>query len=111
MKTNYSLSLGAVLFAAILCWTPSALQAADAAQVTGSVSGVAGQIAAVADQLNINTANVDALAAVPGLGPEIAEAISKYREAHGAFTSLNDLVNVDGINMELLEKIKPFLTL
>lgn len=63
------------------------------------------------DKININTASVESLSQIPGLSPKIGEAIAAYRDANGAFKSLADLANIDGINAALLEKIKPFLSL
>lgn len=63
------------------------------------------------DLVNINSANTDMLASIPGIGPQVAESITKYRDAHGKFSEIKDLLNVDGIDMSLLEKIKPFLQL
>ncbi len=62
------------------------------------------------EKLNINTASVESLSEIPGLSPKIGEAIAAYRDANGAFKSVSDLVNVEGIDAGLLEKIKPFLT-
>lgn len=83
----------------------------------GNLSGVAEQASAVAEGssitelLNINSASPEMLAQIPGVGPKIGEAISAYREANGAFSQIKDLLNVDGIDMSLLEKIKPFITI
>lgn len=63
----------------------------------------------LADMININKASPEMLSAIPGIGPKISEAIATYREANGSFTKIKDLLNVDGIDMALLEKIKPFL--
>ena len=63
------------------------------------------------DKININTASVDTLAKIPGLDPKIGEAIAAYRDANGAFKSISELANIDGINPSLLAKIKPFLSL
>lgn len=48
-------------------------------------------------QVNINTANVDELSALSGIGPKKAAAIIKYRRANGKFKSVADLTNVEGI--------------
>ena len=56
--------------------------------------------------ININTADVQALESIPGIGPAKAQAIIEYREAHGNFHSVDDLVNVKGIGEKLLEKIR-----
>ncbi len=86
------------------------LFAADAVPQATAMKEAAGA-AGVMEQLNINTASVEALAKIPGVGPKLGEAIAAYRETNGAFKSIADLVNVEGIDSSLLEKIKPFLTL
>lgn len=61
------------------------------------------------DLIDINKANTETIAAIPGIGPKLAEAITTYREANGAFAQAKDLANIEGIDMSLVEKIKPFL--
>jgi len=61
------------------------------------------------DMIDINTVDTETLAAVPVIGPQLAEAITTYRDAHGSFTEAKDLLNVEGIDASLLEKIKPLL--
>jgi competence ComEA-like helix-hairpin-helix protein len=55
--------------------------------------------------LNINTASVDDLKALPGIGDALAAKIVEYRTIHGTITSLADLRNVDGIGSDLLDKL------
>ena len=47
--------------------------------------------------ININTATVDELDTLPGVGPAIAKRIIEYREKNGPFQSLYDIAAVDGI--------------
>jgi hypothetical protein len=54
-----------------------------------------------------NTANLDDLARLPGIGPELAKRIMKERP----FESLEDLGNVPGLGGDTLAKIKPFLSI
>lgn len=54
----------------------------------------------------INTADVQALTVLPGIGEAKAADIIAYREAHGAFSSLEDIMNVPGIKEALYNKIK-----
>ena len=61
--------------------------------------------------ININTANVDALAEVlNGVGLKKAQAIVAYREAHGKFSSIDELVNVKGIGEATLAKNRTRMT-
>jgi len=59
--------------------------------------------------ININTANVDELTQLPGVGPSVAHRIVDYRNEHGKFSSLEDLRNVKGIGAKKIEKLKLFL--
>jgi competence protein ComEA len=59
--------------------------------------------------VHINTATVEELDNLPGVGPSLAEKIIEYRKANGAFKSLDDLDAVSGIGPALLEKIAPLI--
>ena len=63
----------------------------------------------LADLIDINSATPEMLSKIPGIGPKLGDAIAAYREAHGSFAEAKDLLNVEGIDMSLLEKIKPLL--
>ncbi len=61
----------------------------------------------IASPVNINTADAKTIGeALSGIGLKKAEAIVKYREEKGAFKTVDDLVNVDGIGAKTVEKIK-----
>ncbi len=62
-------------------------------------------------QININTADVVTLADLNGIGQSKAEAIIAYRDAHGPFTSLEDLANVRGIGSKTVTKNADRLTI
>lgn len=47
--------------------------------------------------LNLNTATQEELAQLPGIGEELARRIVEYREANGAFESVEELMEVSGI--------------
>ncbi|GAP14714.1 competence protein ComEA helix-hairpin-helix repeat region [Longilinea arvoryzae] len=61
--------------------------------------------------INLNTATAQELETLPGIGEVKASQIVAYREEHGLFMNLDDLLNVPGIGPELLEKIRPEITL
>lgn len=61
-------------------------------------------------KVNINTASVEELTALKGIGEGKAQAIVEYREANGAFASADDLVNVKGIGDKILEGIRDEIT-
>jgi competence protein ComEA len=56
--------------------------------------------------VNLNTATVQQLDALPGVGPVTAAAIVAWRDAHGKFTSVDQLAEVDGIGPSRLEKLR-----
>ena len=60
--------------------------------------------------LNLNTATKEELIALPGIGPAKAQAILDYRNAHGAFKSVEELKDVKGIGAKRFEKLKGELT-
>ena len=60
--------------------------------------------------LDINTAAVDELDTLPGIGEVLAERIVAYREAHGPFPSVDALDHVDGIGEGTLAPIRRYLT-
>ena len=60
--------------------------------------------------ININTASVRELQKISGIGGTRAEAIVEYREKHGCFRTVDDLINVSGIGPATLEKLRPQVT-
>ena len=60
--------------------------------------------------LNLNTATKEELIALPGIGPAKAQAILDYRNAHGAFKTVEELKDVKGIGAKRFEKLKGELT-
>lgn len=63
------------------------------------------------DKLNINTATQEQLQTLEGIGEVYARNIVEYRETHGGFDSIEDLVNVNGIGKKRLDNIRPFIKL
>lgn len=61
--------------------------------------------------VNINTADQAALETLPGVGPVTAQAILQWRTENGAFTSVDELLEVSGIGDATLAKIAPYVTL
>ena len=61
--------------------------------------------------VNINSAGLDELQRLPGIGPAYAQRILDYRTEHGRFTSVEQLDNVKGIGPKTLEKLRPFVSL
>jgi competence protein ComEA len=61
--------------------------------------------------LSINSAGVEELDSLPGIGPAIAQDIVTYREANGPFASVDELTEVPGIGPSKLEQLRPLVTL
>ncbi len=59
--------------------------------------------------VNINTASVEELKNLPGIGEIKAEAIVTYRETSGAFSSIEEIMNVAGIKESSYERIKDYI--
>lgn len=71
--------------------------------------GASGPDAAQA-MVNLNTASAAELDTLPGVGPATASAILAYREEHGPFVTVDDLLEVRGIGDAKLEQIRPLAT-
>jgi competence protein ComEA len=56
--------------------------------------------------VHLNTATLEQLDALPGVGPVTAQKILDYREKHGAFSSLDDLDAISGIGPARLEQLR-----
>ena len=61
-------------------------------------------------KLNINTATAAQLQDLPGVGPVLAERIVAYRQENGAFTTIEQLLLVEGVGETLLESIADHIT-
>ncbi len=61
------------------------------------------------DKVNINTANVEELQELDGIGEKLAEEIVAYREENGDFTSPYDLKKINGISHAKAEKLAPYV--
>jgi len=64
----------------------------------------------VAAKININTASVDELGLLPGIGPAYAQRIIDYRSKNGLFGSISEIQHVSGIGDKTFEKIRELIT-
>lgn len=64
-----------------------------------------------AEKVNINSATVDELVSLPGIGPSYAQRIVEYREKNGPFKKVEDLLNVRGIGEKTFERIRDRITI
>ena len=66
-------------------------------------------VAAASAPLNLNSASVAQLEALPGIGRATAERIVEYRQKNGGFKKAEDLMNVRGIGEKSFLKLKPLV--
>lgn len=92
--------------------TASAVSEMSAAQVTSppEITEVSSSGTQNGSLININTADTRELIKLSGIGEVKAAAIVAYREEHGAFSSVEELLNVKGIGEKTLEKIRGYVT-
>lgn len=60
--------------------------------------------------ININTATVEELCLIDGMGEALASAIIEYREYIGGYESVEQIMNISGIGESLYAKLSPYLT-
>jgi len=65
--------------------------------------------AILAEKIDINSADVETLALVKGIGEKKAQSIIEYRKAHGSFKNVDELINIKGIGEKTLKKFKKYL--
>lgn len=62
-------------------------------------------------KIDLNTATLEELMQLPGIGETKAERVITYREAHSGFRSIDEIQEVEGIGPETFERLKDFLTI
>jgi len=77
-----------------------ALTVAMLAMIGGAAS------AAESGLVDINQATIQELESLPQVGPALAKRIVDFRETHGAFKSVDDLLKVQGIGEKILAKLR-----
>ncbi len=81
------------------------------AGVAGTLGDPAGSGAGSGALVNINTADQTTLETLPGVGPVTAQAIMAWRSTNGAFTSVDELLEVKGIGDATLADLAPHVTI
>ena len=62
-------------------------------------------------KININTADIEQLQLLPGIGPVLAQRIVDWRTENGSFVIEEDLLAVEGIGLATLEGLRNMITL
>ena len=89
----------------------SALPSVPAASSpTGKPTEAATQPPTEPGPLDLNRATTQELTTLPGIGEVLAQRIVDYREAHGPFRSVEELIAVEGIGEGKLEKLRELVT-
>lgn len=86
---------------------PTPPQEAD----SGSRPSSSSKAALQPGSIDLNTASASELERLPGIGPVTARKIVEYRQAHGGFSSIDELMAVKGIGPKKLAEVRPFLRL
>ena len=79
--------------------------AASAARPAGSA-----EQPSIGTRIDVNSADAAELAALPAIGPSLAEAVCDHRRVHGAFDSVEDLVEVSRVGPNTLERLRGWVT-
>ncbi len=89
----------------------SAPAGTSAAQTTPpQTSGASAAPPAADGRLDLNTATLEQLMELPGIGEVLAERVLEYRETHGGFSSVEELMNVSGIGEKRFAALKDLVT-
>jgi len=62
-------------------------------------------------KVNINSADIETLQSLPGIGPSMAQRIIDYRKSFGPFRTIEDLTKIKGIGPKTFDKLKKAVTI
>ena len=76
---------------------------------TTSTKEAASSVAPTSGKININTASKEELMTLDGIGEKKAGWIIEYRELHGSFQTIQDIMKVSGIGNKTFESLKDYI--
>lgn len=101
-----TLFLFAALLAGLFLWRNGAqgiqIRTERQAEVTETIG--------VQEKVDLNSATAEELEGLPGIGPTLAQRILDYRRENGDFTSVEELMQVEGIGQARLEALRDYIT-
>jgi competence protein ComEA len=59
--------------------------------------------------VDLNSATIEALTTIPGIGEVMAQRIVDWREEHGPFRRVEDLMKVKGVGEKTFDKLRPYV--
>ena len=112
-KTEYGLLLLAALFLICMVFLFARTETGgDTGTYTITTREAAAEVVPeTALPVNINTATAEELDVLPGIGPALAGRIIAYREEHGPFTAVEQLLEVSGIGEAVLDGLRDQIVL
>ena len=102
----YALNLARIAVDGEQIYVPDAEEIQGQSILSGSAGGLGYE-----KKVNINTASMEELMTLTGIGEAKAESIIRYREENGGFQSIEDLMEIGGIKEGVFEKIKDDITI
>ena len=86
------------------------IQASNPPETTAATAP-AQETTSITFPVNINTADKEALMALPGIGEVLAQRILDHRSSNGPFEAVTELMDVEGIGEQRLETLLPYATI